>query len=227
MVLALLALLAAYALGAVPFSQLVAKRVKGIDLRRHGSGNLGATNIYRTLGPGWGVLVLLLDMAKGAAAVLLMQTLLGLLDPADGMPLRLPRDIWRIFAGFLAALGHTLSPFVGFRGGKGVATTAGAYFILAPYPLLTAMAVFAAAMGVTRIVSLASLSAAAVLPVAVAYFEWRSHDGFSKTIFVFTLVICVWVMLKHRANIQRLKSGTEKPLEPGNSAERSDKGGRP
>jgi acyl-phosphate glycerol 3-phosphate acyltransferase len=152
------------------------------------------------------------------AAVLLMQLAFGLRDPDAGMPLYIPRDVWRILAGFVAAMGHTLSPFVGFHGGKGVATTAGAYIVLAPYPFLTALAVFGGAFAVTRIVSLASLSAAAVLPVAVAYFEWKSGDGFSKTIFVFTLLICVWVMVKHRANIKRLQAGTERPLETGDAA---------
>jgi glycerol-3-phosphate acyltransferase PlsY len=214
--LTLSALILAYLMGAIPTAFLIGKKVKGIDLREHGSGNLGATNIFRTLGPWWGVLVLALDMVKGMAAVLVMQLVLGLRDPEAGMPLHLPRDVWRILAGFVAAVGHTLSPFVSFHGGKGVATTAGAYIILAPYPFLTALVVFGIAFAATRIVSLASLCAAAVLPVAVAYFEWKSRSPFSKTIFVFTLLICIWVMVKHRANIKRLQAGTEKPLAVAN-----------
>lgn len=209
--------LLAYCLGAIPTAFLIARRVRGIDLRRHGSGNLGATNVFRTLGPWWGVLVLLLDMVKGAVPVLLMTLLLGGRDPADPLPLHLPPDVLRIAAGFAAAMGHTLSPFVGFHGGKGVATTAGAYAILAPYPILVGLAVFGAVFAATRIVSLGSLSAAAVLPVAVAFFEWKSAQ-FSKTIFGFTLAIAAWVIWKHRANIRRLQDGSEKPLEapPGN-----------
>ena len=115
----------------------------------------------------------------------------------------------------MAALGHTLSPFVGFHGGKGVATTSGAFFVLAPYPMLIALAAFAIVMAITRIVSLGSIVAAIVLPLAVGYFELRSAQ-FSKTIFVFTLVICIWVLIKHRANIKRLQAGTEKPLEANN-----------
>lgn len=205
--------LLAYALGAIPTAFLVARRVRGIDLRRHGSGNLGATNVFRTLGPWWGVLVLVLDMAKGALPVALMTALLAGRAPGDPLPLHIPPDVLRIAAGFAAAVGHTLSPFVGFHGGKGVATTAGAYAILAPYPILVGLAVFGLVFAFTRIVSLGSLSAAAVLPVAVAFFEWRSEQ-FSKTIFGFTLVIAAWVIWKHRANIHRLQRGTEQPLVP-------------
>ncbi len=207
-------LLCCYLIGSIPFSFIVARRVKGIDLRHHGSGNLGATNIFRTLGPGWGLLVLFLDMAKGAGAVLLMSWLVSLWPQGEPTPLHFPPDVWRILAGFLAAFGHTFSPFVDFHGGKGVATTAGAFFILAPYATLAATVVFAGVFAVTRIVSLASLCAAAVLPLAVAYFEWHSPH-FSKTITAFTLVICIWVIHRHRANIKRLIQGTEKQLISG------------
>ena len=204
--------LLAYCLGAIPTAFLVARRVRGIDLRRHGSGNLGATNVFRTLGPWWGVLVLLLDMIKGAVPVLLMTVLLGRRGTDGPLPFHVPPDVLRIAAGFAAAVGHTLSPFVGFHGGKGVATTAGAYAILAPYPILVGLGVFGAVFAATRIVSLGSLSAAAVLPVAVAFFEWKSEQ-FSKTIFGFTLAIAAWVIWKHRMNIRRLQDGSEKPLE--------------
>ena len=205
-------LVAAYLLGSIPFSYLVARRVKGIDLRQHGSGNLGATNIVRTLGPGWGVLVLLLDMGKGALAVVLMSLVVAGWPAGEPTPLHVPPDLWRIFAGFIAALGHTLSPFVGFHGGKGVATTAGAFFIIAPYPTLAALVVFGLVFAITRIVSAGSLAAAAVLPVAVAFFEWRSEQ-FSKTIFWFTLVIAIWVIHRHRGNIKRLQEGREQRLD--------------
>lgn len=213
--LLILALIACYLLGAIPFSYLVARRVKGLDLTRHGSGNLGATNVFRTLGPLWGVLVLVLDMAKGAAAVALMTAVTARWPAGQPTPLHLPPDVWRILAGFVAALGHTLSPFVGFRGGKGVATTAGAFFFLAPYPMLVALVVFTVVVGTTRIVSLASLSAASILPLAVFWFEWNSADC-SWTIIAFTTVISAWVIVKHRANIRRLLENREAPLSAGN-----------
>ena len=206
-----IAVVLAYALGAIPFSFVVARRVRGIDLREHGSGNLGATNVYRTLCPGWGVMVLLLDMAKGAAAVLIMTLAISLWPEGKILPLHLPEDIWRIIAGLLAAIGHTASPFVNFHGGKGVATTAGAYFVLAPFPLLIALSIFGIIAGVTKIVSLGSIAAAAVLPFAVLFFELQS-EHFSKTITIVTFVVCAWVIIRHRANIQRLQAGTEKRL---------------
>ena len=215
-------LVLAYLLGAVPFSFVVGRRVRGIDLREHGSGNLGATNVFRTLGPGWGLLVLLLDMAKGALAVLMMTLVTTSWPEGQVTPLHLPPDLWRIFAGFAAALGHTLSPFMGFKGGKGVATTGGAYFVLAPFPTLIATASFAIMVGLTRIVSVGSITAAIVLALSVGYFELRS-DQFSKTIFVFTLIICAWVVIKHRANIKRLAEGTEKPLDAGGDESPPDK----
>jgi len=205
------ALLLAYLIGSIPFSYIAGRRWFGIDLRVEGSGNLGATNVYRTLGPAWGVGVLLLDMAKGAVAVLVMTMAINLVVPGDRPPLGLPADIWRIIAGVVASLGHTSSPFVGFKGGKGVATTAGAYFVLAPYPILIALAMFAAMMGVTRIVSLASIAAAVILPFAVLFFELQSH-AFSKTITIVTFVLSAWVIVRHRANIKRLQSGTEQRL---------------
>ena len=207
-------LVLAYFLGAIPTSYWIARRVAGIDLREHGSGNLGATNVFRTLGGWWGGLVLLLDMLKGAVPVLLMSVLLDARTAHAPLPLHLPPDVLRIAAGFVAAIGHTLSPFVGFHGGKGISTTAGAFSVLAPYPLITVLVVWGIAFAFGRIVSLASLCSTIVLPVAVAFFEWRS-ESFSKTIFGFTLVIVVWVLFKHRANIRRLADGTESELREG------------
>jgi glycerol-3-phosphate acyltransferase PlsY len=205
------ALLLAYLLGSVPFSYIAGRRLRDIDLREHGSGNLGATNVYRTLGPGWGIAVLVLDMAKGAVAVLLMSVVVDHFLAGERLLLGIPADLWRITAGITASVGHTASPFVGFKGGKGVATTAGAYFVLAPYPILFALVMFGAIMGVTKIVSLASIAAAVVLPFAVLFFEIQS-DTFSKSITIVTFVISAWVVVKHRDNIKRLQEGTEKRL---------------
>ncbi len=206
--LLILFLLIAFALGSVPFSFIFGKQVRGIDLREHGSGNLGATNVFRTLGPGWGSLCLFLDMAKGAAAVLLMTWLVGLWPAGEPTPFHIPADLFRIFAGFLAAIGHTFSPFVNFHGGKGVATTAGAFAVLAPYAIILATVVFLAVFLTTRIVSMASIAAASVLPFAVTYFELRSPHV-SSTIIVFVTLVCGWVIFRHRGNIARLRAGTE------------------
>ena len=204
-------LILAFALGAIPFSFILGKGVKGIDLRHHGSGNLGATNVFRTLGPGWGSLCLLLDLAKGAAAVGLMTWLVGTWPKAEPTPFNITPDLFRIFAGFLAGMGHTFSPFVNFHGGKGVATTGGAFAVLAPYPLIIATTAFLAVLATTRIVSLASITAASVLPVAVLFFE-LTRGRPSLTIIFFVFILCGWVIFRHRGNIMRLKAGTEQKI---------------
>jgi acyl phosphate:glycerol-3-phosphate acyltransferase len=203
----------AYLLGAIPFSLIIGRRVKGIDLREHGSGNLGATNVYRTLGPGWGGFCLLLDVAKGVLAVLAMTALVDALPADQRLPLRLTGDMYRILAGIAAILGHSFSPFAGFRGGKGIATTFGVFLVLEPFPVLLAFAVFLAVFLATRIVSLGSLSAAAVFPWAVLLFEIRSPKPFSKTLIVFSFIVAALVIWRHRANIRRLRAGTERTLE--------------
>jgi len=206
--LLLLFLVLAFGLGSIPFSYIIGKSVKGIDLRQHGSGNLGSTNVFRNLGPGWGILCLVLDMGKGAVAVALMTAAVHALPAAEPTPLHITPDLFRIFAGFAASIGHTFSPFVGFHGGKGVATTGGAFLVLEPYATLVTLAAFGAVFATTRIVSLASVTAASVLPLAVFFFELKSL-GTSKTIIAFSVVICAWVLFKHRGNIARLRDGTE------------------
>jgi acyl phosphate:glycerol-3-phosphate acyltransferase len=204
-------LLLAFLLGAVPFSFIIGKGVKGIDLRHHGSGNLGATNVFRLLGPRWGVTCLLLDMAKGAGAVLLMTHLVRSWPPHEPTPFHITPDLFRIFAGVVAALGHTFSPWVSFHGGKGVATTGGAFLVLEPYAILVTVVAFAIVLATTHIVSLGSLVAACVLPIAVVFFEWTSAAT-SKTIIAFTFVSCALVVWRHRANLARLRAGTEPKL---------------
>ncbi len=204
-------LVVAFLLGAIPFSFIIARAVKGIDLRHHGSGNLGATNVFRTLGPRWGVGCMLLDMAKGAAAVALMTSLVNNWPPHMTTPFHITPDLFRIFAGVLAALGHTFSPFVSFHGGKGVATTGGAFAVLEPWALLVTVVAFGTVVAVKRIVSLASIVAACVLPLGVLFFEWR-HADTSKTIITFTFLMCGLVIWKHRANLARLRAGTETTL---------------
>jgi len=212
--LLILFLVIAFGLGSIPFSFLIGKNVKGIDLREHGSGNLGATNVFRTLGPWWGALCLFLDMAKGAAAVFLMTALVHTWPPGEPTPFHIPPDLFRIFAGFLASMGHTFSPFVNFHGGKGVATTGGGFAVLEPWAVVVTLVCFLAVFLTTRIVSVASIAAASILPFAVVFFEWRSLDA-SKTIIVFIFLTCGWVIFKHRGNIARLREGTEQQVSSG------------
>nr|MEE4268705.1 glycerol-3-phosphate 1-O-acyltransferase PlsY [Candidatus Krumholzibacteria bacterium] len=218
--LLILFLLIAFGVGSIPFSFLIGKNVKGIDLRQHGSGNLGATNVFRTLGPWWGALCLFLDMAKGAVAVLLMTALVNTWPPDQVTPFHITPDLFRIFAGIAASLGHTFSPFVNFHGGKGVATTGGAFAVLEPWALVVTLVCFVAVFVTTRIVSVASIAAASILPFAVVFFEWRSIET-SKTIIIFTFLICGFVIWKHRANIARIKEGTEQQISTGNGKDQA------
>jgi glycerol-3-phosphate acyltransferase PlsY len=185
----------AFVLGGIPFSHLIG-RLRGVDLRTVGSGNIGATNLARALGYGMGVLGFFLDAAKGAVAVLLPRTLLG----SQATPLV------QALAGALAVIGHSFSPFLHFKGGKGVATAAGAFAILAPLATLAAMGVFAVVVALTRIVGLGSVLAALVLPVAAHVF------GAGGAITTVAGVVAVLVIVRHRANLARLLRGTEHRL---------------
>jgi glycerol-3-phosphate acyltransferase PlsY len=161
---------------------------------------LGATNVYRVLGPGPGIVVLLLDAGKGIAAVYVARALAG-----GG------QHSWADLAGLLAAvLGHSFTPFAHFRGGKGVATAAGAWAVLAPWPLLVALGVWTALFALTRIVSLGSVVAAAALAVAVGVL----HRGqTSNPIFWGAVLTAVLVLVRHRSNLIRLATGRERRLD--------------
>ncbi len=182
-------LLGAYLLGAIPFGFL-AGRLKGVDVRRAGSGNIGATNVWRLLGPALGVGVLVLDMAKGA----------------------LPLPLWRLSGGergwaegaiaLAPVLGHVFSPFLRFRGGKGVATAAGAFFYLLPSLAWAGVTAFALVLAFFRYVSLASLSAALAVALTALLAAPPAHSLFA----VSAAALLFWT---HRENIRRLIRGEE------------------
>jgi glycerol-3-phosphate acyltransferase PlsY len=196
--LALVAVIA-YLVGAVPFGYLVA-RARGVDILSHGSGNIGATNVGRILGRGFGILVFALDFAKGALPTLAA----GLLTPAD-----VPAEWSQVTAGIAAFLGHLFPVYLGFRGGKGVATGAGVVAVLAPGPTVAALLIWAAVFAGTRYMSLASLTAAAVLCVLRVATTPAPFSGPPGVVTVFCLVAAGLVALRHRANIGRLLAGTE------------------
>lgn len=185
-------LLASYLLGAVPTSYLAGRILRGIDLRQHGSGNLGATNLYRTLGWKYAVPVGLLDIAKGVIPVVLFA-------PQVSASQRVAAA-----CGVAAVVGHVYSIFVRFRGGKGVATAAGVMLGLAPLAIAVLLIVWAAVVFGTGYVSLGSVVAASLLPLAV----WLLHPGARELLPVVALVAAGVVWL-HRANIRRLLAGTE------------------
>jgi glycerol-3-phosphate acyltransferase PlsY len=188
------AMLVAYLAGAIPFAALVA-RLKNVDLRAHGSGNLGATNAIRVLGLGFGIPVLLLDIGKGWACVAAVPALFGLDASVDALA-----------CGGAAVIGHVGSVFVRFRGGKGVATAAGVFLGLAPAATGLAFLVFVAALLGTRFVSVASMSAAVALAVALWVLDAPPE------LFLAGVAVAVLVLLRHRTNLARLRAGTENRL---------------
>jgi glycerol-3-phosphate acyltransferase PlsY len=205
--------LGAYLLGSIPFGFLVAKS-KGIDIRSVGSGNIGATNAMRVLGKPAGIFVLLMDVLKGYAAVAWLPVLLL---KFFGSPM-IDLEMLRIFAGIFAVLGHNYTCWLKFKGGKGIATTAGVYLALAPFALGIALAVFILAVLMTRYVSIGSIAAAIALPVTVWVTMTVSqvapgrgvsvapHDLFLGIV---TTALGALAIYNHKSNIRRLLAGTE------------------
>lgn len=187
-----LLVLASYLIGAFPTSFVVGKLVKGIDLREHGSGNLGATNVFRVLGWKAATPVFLIDILKGFVPTFYF----------PGLD-RSPHWEWALAYGAAAIVGHVYSVYVGFKGGKGVATSAGVFLALAPWALLAGLVVWLLLVATVRIVSIASIAAAVVVP-PVVYFE----EGAGPVLWL-ALALMAFVIWSHRANIRRLLRGEE------------------
>jgi len=187
---------AAYLLGSIPFGLLLGKLFGGSDVRQSGSGNIGATNVARVAGPFAGVLTLLFDIGKGAFAVYLA--------------LRFANEsaTWMIVAMLSVLVGHCFPVWLKFRGGKGVATAAGTFFVLSPYAALGAILVFILVVAYWRFVSLASISAAAAMPLLI-YFLWAPGHAPPYVVTFGTLAAVLLIVVKHDANIQRLVQGEE------------------
>ena len=190
---------AAFLLGALPFGLWVGQRARGIDVRRHGSGNLGATNVYRTLGARLGLLVFALDVGKGACAVLAARALAGPAFPGG-------TNAAGLCGAIAAVLGHSFTPFAGFRGGKGAATAAGARLAATPGASTVALAGFVLAVLLTRRISVGSLAAALLLPLALWLlpFAWQGSFAAWTGTAVGSLIV-----LRHLPNLRRLVRGEE------------------
>jgi glycerol-3-phosphate acyltransferase PlsY len=188
--------IAAYFLGSIPFGVILARLFGGADVRKAGSGNIGATNVVRVAGPLAGILTLFLDIAKGAGAVLLAERL------ADHSA------AWMMIAAFAALVGHCFSVWLKFRGGKGVATAAGAFLVLSPLACLAAVILFLLMVIFWRYVSLGSLSAAAAMPL-LTYFLWAPRRAPPLAVTYGTVAVTLLVLFKHRGNLQRLLHGAE------------------
>lgn len=187
------AILIGYAVGSLPIGYLVAHSAGGVDLRRVGSGNVGATNVYRTSGLAIAIAVMLADMGKGAGAVLL----------AGSNP---------VAAGVAAVVGHIYPVWLRFRGGKGVATASGVFAILSPIPTLVAAAAFTLVVGRSRFVSLGSVIATIVLPIV----EWMTPG--LRAVDIGATIVAALILFRHRGNIARLAAHTERALPPSRKA---------
>jgi glycerol-3-phosphate acyltransferase PlsY len=199
--------LAAYLLGSIPTGYLVA-RARGVDIRALGSGNIGATNAFRVLGKPAGVFVLLMDALKGfTACAVVAPWIFHRFAPNFFV---FPHDLFfqfKMLAGIFAVLGHNYTCWLRFKGGKGIATTAGVYFALTPVAVSLALAVWVILFVTTRYVSIASIAAAIALPAAVWWTEASLLLG------IVTTALGLLAIYKHKGNIQRLLAGTESRVQ--------------
>ena len=188
----LLALVGAYLLGAIPFGFLLVKLTSGKDVRASGSGNIGATNVLRTSGKGLGIGTLILDILKGLAAVWLADWLTG------------NSPLWTSAAALVVMAGHSYSVFLGFKGGKAVASFVGAFGYLTPLPLLAVAILFFIVVGTTRYISAASVLCAATFPLGV----WLILHP-SPEILLASFIGGWFIVYRHKANLERIRAGTE------------------
>ena len=195
----LLLIIFAYLIGSIPTALLVSKRFFGIDIRDYGSGNMGATNTFRVLGSRYGTMVMVIDILKGMAAVMLYNLL----------PFYLNHDLERtnlmLGLGLAAVAGHIFPVFAGFRGGKGVATLLGMVLAIQPVIAISCIGIFAVALYLTRYVSLSSILAAIALPICVLWI-WNENEVLYR---VFALIVAILVVLTHQKNIGRILRGVE------------------
>lgn len=206
---AALPLIFAYLLGSIPFGYLIVRARAGADIRETGSGGTGATNVSRKAGKTAGVLTLFLDALKGATAILGARLILGVLlfDTSESSA---SVGWWIALAAILVIIGHLFPIWLGFRGGKGVATGIGVFLVLAPFAVMAAGVIFLAIVFLTRYVSLGSITAAATIPL----FVWLQHGLISPvknlwpTMFA-AVIVAALIIFAHRQNIRRLVGGTE------------------
>ncbi|KAB2638810.1 MAG: glycerol-3-phosphate 1-O-acyltransferase PlsY [Verrucomicrobia bacterium] len=231
--------LLAFLLGSIPFGLLIAK-ARGIDIRKQGSGNIGATNVLRVMGKKYGVACLVLDALKGFIPTLLAINLIRFSAEPTSMVITglqahamvLPSDqqwlaqLVQVLTGLCAILGHNYSPWVGFKGGKGIATSAGVVIALMPAAIVILLLAWYLLFVTTRYVSVASIGSVAILPVVThlgARFHHLHNDPtlptlwqagtWNKPLFAFSVVVALLGVWKHRSNIQRLRLGTEHRFE--------------
>lgn len=216
MLIILLILLLSYLVGSIPTAIIVSKLVAGIDIRNHGSGNAGGTNVFRVLGWKYGILVMLFDAFKGVVAVVFIARLFFLTE----MPFENPTPFddftfVQLLAGILAVVGHVFTVFAGFRGGKGMATAVGMAASLMTIDVLIAAAIFIFMLIKFRYVSLGSISAAVALPLVLFIREniFQVHIQGYPTLIAFSIFIAIFIVYTHRSNIKRIFEGTENRIK--------------
>ncbi len=195
MITNLVFLVVAYFLGSLPNGLYVAK-FKGVNIMEEGSKNTGATNVFRVLGAKYGIFVLLLDALKGYIP-LFVASKLGV--NGNGL----------VLVGLMAVIGHTFSPFLKFKGGKGVATSLGIFIFLAPLPMFLTLIMFFIVVGISKYVSLGSVLASVMLPLLILFLPINKSLSSSTFLFVISALLGIYIIYKHKSNIVRLKNGTE------------------
>ena len=216
----------AFLAGSIPFGLFIAK-AKGVNIREHGSGNIGATNVLRVIGKPYGIACLILDFLKGFLPTLLAINIYLIVAKNPQIPLNTLHNIatafpaieaWKaqtliILTGLAAILGHNYSPWIGFKGGKGIATSGGVLVALMPVGVLVLIVIWLLLFFTTRYVSIASIGTALAVPFVTIYGSYRHGylaDGtWNKPLFVFSIVIALLATWRHRSNILSLKNGTE------------------
>ncbi|UCD54926.1 MAG: glycerol-3-phosphate 1-O-acyltransferase PlsY [Candidatus Omnitrophota bacterium] len=197
-----ISLILAYLIGSIPTSFIFGKILKNIDIRKHGSGNVGATNVFRVAGKIPALIVLLLDIFKGSFAVLFLPEVF--FNNAIGITIGF--EVYQILLGLFVISGHVWSVFLKFKGGKGVATTAGVILVLAPKILIGSLFIWILVFLAFRIVSVASITASIFLPIFAIIFHRPIY------MVLFCVLLCIFGTYKHKSNIKRLIRGEEKKL---------------
>ncbi len=218
--------IAAFLAGSIPFGLFIAK-AKGVNIREHGSGNIGATNVLRVIGKPYGIACLLLDFIKGFVPTIIAVSLCLITGKSPQMAIDSlsqyatifpAAEAWHaqsiiIITGLFAILGHNYSPWIGFKGGKGIATSGGVLVALMPVGVLILILIWIVLFYTTRYVSIASIGAAAAVPLVTIYGSYKHGylaDGtWNKPLFIFSIIIGALAIWKHRSNIQNLRNGSE------------------
>lgn len=213
----------AFLAGSIPFGLIIAKS-KGVNIREHGSGNIGATNVLRVIGKPYGIACLMLDLLKGLIPTIIGVSLFTYAGEANPMTLsalspyatELPQtqaQILQILTALAAILGHNYSPWIGFKGGKGIATSGGALLALMPGAVLILVGIWVLLFFTTKYVSIASMGAALCLPLLTIFGSWyhdKLADGtWNKPLFIFSIIIALLAVWRHRSNIVDLINGAE------------------